>query len=333
MLALGLALVFASGLANGLFTVPMKLIPRWKWEHIWLVFIVFACLVMPVSIVAASISDPGGIWNAAPAPARTAALVFGFAWGFGSICFGMSVDRLGVSLANSLVIGLSSALGSLVPLFLAGNFKLEARHILLFGGVAVFLAGVAVCGSAGRMRDRQGPAASGAPAMGYILAIVSGVLSAVFNIGYAMAQPVAEAGIGLGYSHFTATNFIWLLMLSAGSIPNIVFCGYLILRNRSAGLFREGPVPRTYGLSILMGLLWGASIFLYGAATPMLGDIGPSIGWPLSLAVGLVVVNIMGTLLGEWRAAGPAPARRMRIGILVLLLAIALCAMAAKTGS
>ena len=122
-------------------------------------------------------------------------------------------------------------------------------------------------------------------------------------------------------------------MLSAGSVPNIVFCGYLILRNRSVGMFREGPAARTYGLSILMGLLWGASIFLYGAATPMLGDIGPSIGWPLSLAVGLVVVNIMGTLLGEWRAAGPAPARRMRIGILVLLLAIVLCALAANTGS
>jgi L-rhamnose-H+ transport protein len=130
-----------------------------------------------------------------------------------------------------------------------------------------------------------------------------------------------------------ATNFIWLLMLSAGAIPNIVFCGSLILRRSSTPLFRQGPLLRTYGLSILMGLLWGASIFLYGAATPLLGDIGPSIGWPLSLAVGLVVVNIMGTLLGEWRAAGPAPVRRMRTGILVLLAAIVLCALAAKMGS
>lgn len=330
MLALGLALVFASGLANGLFTVPMKIIPHWKWEHIWLVFIVTACVILPVSMVAAGISDPGALWNAAPAPARAAAIFFGLAWGFGAIFFGMSVDRLGISLANSLVIGLSSALGSLVPLFLSGSFTIESRHFLLFGGVAVFLAGVAICGSAGRMRDRQTTTASPA---GYLFAVVAGVLSAVFNIGYALAQPVAEAGIALGYSRFAATNFIWLLMLVAGSIPNIVFCGYLILRNSSAGLLGQGPVHKTYGLSILMGLLWGASIFLYGAATPLLGSIGPSIGWPLSLAVGLVVVNIMGALLGEWRAAGPAPARRMQTGILVLLLAIVLCALAARTGS
>ena len=333
MIGLGLTFTLLSGICNGLFTAPMKIIPRWKWEHIWLVFILTACVVLPVAVTAASIASPGVLWNAAPVGPRTAAIAFGFAWGFGAIFFGMSVDRLGVSLANSLVIGLSSALGSLVPLFAGGAFALEHRHFLLFGGVAVFLAGVAVCGSAGRMRDRQAPAAAGVPVSGYVFAIVSGLLSAVFNIGYAMAQPVADAGISLGYSRFTATNFIWLLMLLSGSIPNIAFCGYLILRNGSARLFCDGPAHRTYGLSILMGVLWGGSIFFYGAATPLLGSIGPSIGWPLSLAVGLIVANFMGFLLGEWRAAGAPPARRMRTGILVLLLAIVLCALAARTGS
>ena len=327
MLALGLALVFASGLANGLFTVPMKIIPNWKWEHIWLVFIVVACLVLPMAMVAAGISDPVAVWNAAPGPARTAALAFGFAWGFGSTCFGMAVDRLGVSLANSLVLGISSALGSLVPLFLGGAFVLETRHLILFGGVAAFLVGVAICGSAGRMRDR---ATTPASPLGYGFACIAGVLSAVFNIGYALAQPVAEAGIVLGYSRFTATNFIWLLMLGAGSIPNIVFCSSLIVRHRSASAFGQGPAAKTFGLSTLMGLLWGGSIFLYGAATPLLGSIGPSIGWPLSLAVGLVVVNVMGTMLGEWRGAGPAASGRMRMGIVVLLLAIVLCSLAAS---
>ena len=82
-----------------------------------------------------------------------------------------------------------------------------------------------------------------------------------------------------------------------------------------------------------MGLLWGGSIFLYGAATPLLGDIGPSIGWPLSLAVGLVVANSMGVLLGEWRQAPPAAVRFMRAGILTLLAAIVICGIAARIGS
>jgi len=282
---------------------------------------------------AAAIANPAALWHAAPVPARNAAILFGFAWGFGAIFFGMSVDRLGVSLANSLVIGLSSALGSLVPLFLGGAVVFTPQHALLFAGVAVFLAGVWVCGSAGRIRDRQAAPGAGANLAGYFFAMASGVLSAVFNIGYALAQPVAASGVALGYSRFTATNFIWLLMLSAGSLPNMVFCGYLIGRNRSASLFLQGPASRTFGPSILMGFLWSASIFLYGAATPLLGDMGPSIGWPLSLAVGLVVANLMGWLLGEWRQAGPASTGRMKTGILILLLAIALCALAARADS
>ena len=53
----------------------------------------------------------------------TAAVAFGFAWGFGAILFGLSVHTLGVSIANSLVIGLSSALGSVVPLMVLGKLR------------------------------------------------------------------------------------------------------------------------------------------------------------------------------------------------------------------
>ena len=82
-----------------------------------------------------------------------------------------------------------------------------------------------------------------------------------------------------------------------------------------------------------MGLLWGGSIFLYGAATPLLGDIGPSIGWPLSLAVGLLLANSMGMLLGEWRQAGPKAVRLMTLGILILVAAIVIVAVSSKVGA
>lgn len=83
----------------------------------------------------------------------------------------------------------------------------------------------------------------------------------------------------------------------------------------------------------MMGLLWGGSIFLYGAATPRLGSLGPSIGWPLSLAVGLLVANLMGILLGEWRGQPKESIRLMWAGIVTLLAAIGLCAWSASIGS
>jgi len=328
----GILLALLSGACNGLFTTPMKMQRRWKWENLWLVFIVTACLAMPAVIVFASVPRWNDLLARSPSGAIACALAFGFAWGFGAISFGQSVDSLGVSIANSLVIGLSSALGSLVPLILGGKLSLDAKLLTLFAGIAAFLIGVTLCGRAGLLRDRGSKTASGAKpsTRGYIFATASGIMSAIFNIGFTLARPIATTGTSMGISDFSATNCIWLLMLGAGAIPNIVYCGYLMARNRSTRLLLESGAARGWISGVAMGLLWGGSIFLYGAAVPKLGDMGPSIGWPLSLAVGLLVANLMGFLLGEWRTAGRDAVASMRLGLLILLGAIVLCAISAR---
>jgi len=327
----GVLLAVLSGICNGLFTAPMKLATSWKWENIWLVFILVACVLMPVAMVFALASGSSAILGAAPREAVTAALTFGFTWGFGAICFGRSVDRLGVSIANSLVIGLSSALGSLVPLVMKGSFRAGPKELVLFGGVGAFLAGVALCGKAGRIRDGSGPAKP--PLAGYIFAIISGIISAIFNIGYTLALPISATGVQLGFSQFASTNCIWLLMLGAGAIPNVVYCYSLAKKHGSGKLFFGCRSARPWILSVVMGLLWGGSIFLYGAAVPRLGELGPSVGWPLSLAVGLLVANLMGVLLGEWKGVAWRGVTIMRLGIAMILFAIVLCSFSARMGA
>ncbi|MCX6625318.1 MAG: hypothetical protein NTY38_30515, partial [Acidobacteria bacterium] len=183
---------FLSGVTNGLFTAPMKLISSWKWENIWIVFILTACVAMPPLVVGLSPKDLAATIPLLPRAAVTAALVFGFAWGFGAVLFGLSVDRLGVSLANSLVIGVSAGAGSVVPLLLSGAFRLEPRQMMLFAGVAVFLVGVVFCAKAGRLREAGAAVRPGW--QGYLFALGSGAMSAVFNIGYSLALPISTAG-------------------------------------------------------------------------------------------------------------------------------------------
>lgn len=327
----GILLATLSGVCNGLFTAPMKLESRWKWENIWLGFILVACVAMPPAV--ALWTSPG--WThvvvQAPRNALAAALGFGFAWGFGAIAFGRSVHYLGVSISNSLVIGLSSALGSLVPLILGGALHLNARILTLFVGVFAFLIGVTLCGAAGLRREAAAQS-WGSQLPGYLFAIAAGVMSAIFNIGFSLALPITNTGLHMGLSQFGATNCIWVLMLGAGAVPNIVYCAYLMRRNATGALLASAGAGRGWTLSAIMGLLWGASIFLYGAAVPRLGDIGPSIGWPLSLAVGLLVANLMGLLLGEWKSAPPVAVSRMRAGLLTLLAAAVLCAASTRMG-
>ena len=330
MITTGIALATLSGLFNGLFTTPMKLERRWKWENIWIVFIVVACLLMPIAMVLSGSPEWFRVLSHAPRSSVLGALLFGFAWGFGAICFGRSVDSIGVSIANTLVIGLSSALGSVVPLIMKADVHLRMKEFVLFGGVIALLAGVAVCGKAGRIRDGQKQGAGAGSLGGYLFAVAAGVMSAIFNIGYTLALPISDTGVDLGLTRFAATNSIWLLMLGAGSIPNITYCAVLMRRNRTASLLHTPHSWPSWGRSSLMGLLWGGSIFLYGAATPRLGALGPSVGWPLSLAVGLVVANLMGVALGEWRGAAPRAVRLMWAGLAILLSAIVLCGISAR---
>jgi L-rhamnose-H+ transport protein len=330
-LALGALLAMISGLMNGSFTLPMRFLGRWDWEHVWSLFIVFSCLMMPTAIISLIAPQSWFLIAHAPATALLIAVAAGFAWGFGSLMFGQSVSAIGISLANTLVLAISSALGSLLPLLLLSPQKIHqpsGRSVL--EGVAIVVVGITLCGYAGRLREKTNGTSERGDLVGkarpvgvaLMLACGSGVLSAVFNVGFAMAQPISDYGRANGLSAFASTNLIWWIMLASGSLANLGFCCYLFLKNHNFGRFLEPGSARLYGLSSLMALLWGGSIFVYGAAAPRLGELGPSIGWPLSLATGLLLANAIGIWVGEWKHAPRRALVWMYSGIVVLVVAI-----------
>jgi L-rhamnose-H+ transport protein len=332
ILAAGVLLAMISGLMNGSFTLPMRFLGRWDWEHMWSLFIVGSCLVMPATIISLIAPQSWFLIAHAPASAVAIAAVTGFAWGFGALMFGQSVSAIGISLANTLVLAISSALGSFLPILLLTPQKLfqpAGRSVL--EGVAVVVVGIALCGYAGRLREKasggkadRGDLVGKARPVGVALLLAggSGVLSAIFNIGFAMAQPISAYGRANGLSAFASTNLIWWIMLASGSLANLGFCLFLFLKNRNFKKYLEPGGSRLYILSSLMALLWGGSIFVYGAAAPRLGELGASIGWPLSLATGLLLANAIGIGLGEWKHAPKRALGWMYSGIVVLLMAI-----------
>ena len=96
----------------------------------------------------------------------------------------------------------------------------------------------------------------------------------------------------------------------------------MLVKNRSISRFFQPGGARLYPLALLMGLLWGGSTFVYGAAAPRLGRMGTSIGWPLSLATGLLTANAIGLALGEWKHSSRLARNWMLSGIGILLVAI-----------
>src|ERR1035437_6951497 len=147
ILLTGALLAILSGMMNGSFTLPMRFLGRWEWENVWSLFIVVSCLLMPAAIVSVIAPQSWTIITQAPAHAVWIAIFTGFAWGFGAVLFGQSVSAIGISLANTLVLAISSALGSLLPILLmAPQNLLKRTGLKILGSVAVELVGIALCG-------------------------------------------------------------------------------------------------------------------------------------------------------------------------------------------
>jgi L-rhamnose-H+ transport protein len=335
LIAGGIALAILSGLMNGTFTLPMRYLGRWSWENVWTVFIAVACVVMPLAMFLATVTHPLAVLSAAPARAEVIAIATGFTWGFGAVMFGQGVSALGISMANTLVLAISASLGSFLPMVILAPERLrqpQGEFIML--GTVVAMAGIGCCGYAGILREGSEREHQNAPRemvgaarplwAGLLLCSGAGLLSALFNIGYSLSQGIIASAVQMGSSPFAGSNVVWLLVLASGAVSNLGFCAYLFRKNRSWSNFLRPGVSPLFALAILMGLLWGGSIFAYGSAAPRLGKLGPAIGWPISLTAGLLTANFCGLLAGEWKRARATARRWMLAGLVILLGSIAI---------
>jgi L-rhamnose-H+ transport protein len=335
--ALGALLALLSGVLNGVSMLPMRYLGKWEWENVWLLYILFACVLMPVTMVVFTVHDPIQLLALAPLGAMLGAVVGGGLWGLGAILFGQAVSATGISLTNTIVMAISSSMGSLLPLLILHPASLSGLHgRMIVAGTAVAIVGMVFSGVAGHRREQnrrqmncEGKEGEGELVgkrrpfhIGILLCIGAGILSAVFNIGFSLAQPMIVSAESGGYSASDATNFIWLLMLGMGAMANAAYCVYLLVKNGSVRKFLLPGGSRLYLLTSAMGLTWGGSMFVYGEATNRLGPLGTVVGWPLFLTTALLVGNLCGVIAGEWRATTRATRCWMGIGMVTLIVAI-----------
>jgi L-rhamnose-H+ transport protein len=102
-------------------------------------------------------------------------------------------------------------------------------------------------------------------------------------------------------------NAVWLPLLLAGAVPNIVYCVWLLRRNRSARKYRGGRSH--WVLAAMMAVFWFGSTLLYGLAAGQLGPWGPVLGWPLFMSLIVITATMLGVFTGEWKNSGARPIR------------------------
>jgi L-rhamnose-H+ transport protein len=328
---LGAVLVVLGGLLHGSFAVPMKRMPKWPWENTWLVYSVVGLIVFPWALAMATVPLLGQVYSRVPASTLALVALCGFGWGLGSTLFGLGISRIGIALGFAIILGITSSVGSLLPLVILKPEELWTRRGgYLVVGLVMVVAGIVCCAIAGaqRERDTRGDAATpagGSFAAGLLVCLISGILSPMLNFGFVFGESVKNAAVAAGAGENVATNAIWAPALTAGFLPNAGYALYLLARRRGWGLFTAPLIPKLYwaGAST-MGLLWFGGISIYGNGAAVMGPLGGVLGWPVFMSMVIVTANVLGALSGEWQGAG----RRARVtswaGIVILVAAIAI---------
>jgi L-rhamnose-H+ transport protein len=311
---------------NASFSLPMKFTRKWVWENTWLAWSVFALIVLPAVITYATIPGLGDVYRQAGLSIVFAVAAFGAGWGIAQVLFGLALERIGIALTFSIVLGLSAAMGSLIPLIRLHRDKMfSSSGLKVLAGVVLVIAGVAICAVAGRKREAalaDGGTASRSFGKGLAIAVTSGICASMMNFGVAFGGPLIRGAVAAGAKPHWSVNTIWLPLMMAGAIPNLLYCIYLLRKNRTANKFSEGGTGTYWVLAFVMACFWFGSTLMYGVASGKLGDLGAILGWPLFMSLIVIVASLLGVFTGEWKSAGPKPLRIQLTGVAVLVVAV-----------
>lgn len=327
-----MAMILVGGILTGSFCLPMKYTTRWKWEHTWAVFSVWTFLLLPWVVGLASVPNLFQVLAQSGGAVLTVFLL-GCVWGISSIAFGFGIHLMGLGLGYSLMMGMMIVLGALAPLSAGGFSETSAASAAaMLGGIAAIIVGIALSGRAAVFRDRSAPSPeqAGRPryVKGLLVCIVAGVTAPMLNLAFVHGEAIRAAAVAEGASSSLAPNAVWAVALLGGFVVNFTYTLSLVHWKGSWRSFIEPAAAVYYFYTLLMGLLWGASIVVYGMAAANLGELGPSAGWAAFNATGILWANCLGLWTGEWKSTTPAGMRIMKGGLVALLAGILLLGLA-----
>lgn len=343
-LALGILLVVIGGIMEGVYAVPTRYTPKWKWEHIWGAGSLMALILIGWPVTLLTVPNLREVFAQAGIGSLVVPALLGAGWGAGSIFFGLGVNAVGIAVGVSLIMGLIAVVGSVLPMVMYQPEQLSLPGgQLVLAALAVMVVGIVLCGVAGNLREKAlrktaaVAAAAGADgsstrptqdavqrpsyALGVVFCVLSGVLSPMVNFALIKGDRLRALAVEQGASSLWAINAVWLLVFTVAYGVFVLYSLFLMYRNRTTADLRSPGTSYYWILAAIMGALWAGGIVLYGVGAAYMGSFGAYAGWPLLLIAAIGASNVSGMLIGEWRGTGTRPRAVMVSALAVLFIA------------
>lgn len=334
---IGTGLHAIGGISAASCYMPFEKVKNWSWGTFWIVQAVFAWMIVPFVIGYFTVPHLFTVLSEAPSSAFWAAFVLGATYGFGGLSFGYAIRNIGYSLTYTISIGISAVLGTIVPLMLNGKmveqFTKTGGGIVLFGMV-ISIVGVALCGRAGFMKEKNLASKEGKLMLGFnmkkglFLTIIAGTLSAVWGISLEFGQPISDVAAKYGAGHFEGnaklivsslgclvTNLTWFIVatIKDGTIKSLI-------QRKEIGNKRFFG---NYALSALAGSLWYTQFFFYGLGHVKMGSFMFA-SWVLHMSMLIFFSYIIGVIMKEWRGVSRKTYVMLIIALLILVCSFVL---------
>lgn len=334
---LGVLFHWLGGLSSASFYVPYKRIRGWAWEIFWLVGGLFSWAVAPWLIASVQTEELVSVLSQTSSRTLFWCWFWGAMWGFGGLTFGLTMRYLGLSLGMAVALGFTTAIGTLGPPIFRGtlgSLAATSSGQVTFFGILMTIAGIVVVASAGSAKEREVRSEQAGKAVpefnlrrGLLIAVFSGVMSGCFAWGLDAGADIRAATLAAGTHTLWQGLPVLCVVLAGGLTTNLIWCSWLIYRNRTAGDFigraRAGtesakhPLLRNYLLAALGGTLWYFQFFFYTMGESQMGRYGFS-SWTLHMASIILFSTLWGFALREW--AGVSTRTRVLVWLGITLL-------------
>lgn len=330
----GILWVLTAATLLGFYAFPSKFAKGYKLENLWGLFWVFAMFIVPIASGFLLVEGLADTYAQVPSSVLISILALSLLWGIGNLLWGISISTIGMALGFSLLIGVGTLVGSVLP-FLMGDLSSMATKggMTILAGIFVIMLGIIANGKAGLLREKfeneQSDTDTGSAKnmkKGIILCVIGGICAAGFNLSYHVADHIGAIG---SISQEQFNNPPWIARIAVmlpsfigSGIATVIYFSVQLSKNNSWGHFKAKGSGKNLFLILAMALVYCASLIIYGLGAYQLGEWGTSVGFAIFQTGCIMVANLIGIFSGEWKSAGAQSKKWMYLGLGIMTLGI-----------
>ncbi|PKQ63079.1 hypothetical protein BZG02_09945 [Labilibaculum filiforme] len=334
-MGIGIIWVLLAAILLGFYALPSKSVKSYSLENLWGAFWMAAMFVVPVLAGVLLVNGLGATYAQVPNNIFISILALSVLWGLGNLLWGISISKIGMALGFSLLIGISTLVGSILPFFMGGFDQLSTPGgLVILAGIFVIMLGIIANGKAGLLREegneKDAESSKKNMRIGIIMCVVGGISAAGFNLAYHVADNIGHIGAisqeQYGNAPWIARIAVMLPSFIGSGLATVLYFSYQLSKNKTWGQFKAPESSKNIFLILIMALVYCASLIIYGLGAYKLGALGTSVGFAIFQTSCIMVANILGIFTGEWKSAGSKSKNWMYSGLAVMAVGIVIVA-------